>query len=216
MISAATLLAHCRAVLLDMDGTLVNSHAAVEAAWRAWARDNGMDPAAVLAVCHGPDAATTVRRFLPDIGAEELARHVAAHLERECADTDGVRSAPGAPELIAWMDGRSLPWAVVTNAHPRLARARLGAAGLDPPVVVSRDDVERGKPHPDGYLLGARRLGVEPRCAAAVEDSAPGLAAARAAGTVVVAVGGARDGDVVCRGLDELRGLLASAKGWAP
>ena len=196
-------LAPCRAVLLDMDGTLVNSDDAVEAA-------------DVLAVCHGSDVATTVRRFLPGIGEAELAEHVAAHLERECADTDGVRSAPGAPELIAWMDGRSLPWAVVTNAHPRLARARLGAAGLDPPVVVSRDDVERGKPHPDGYLLGARRLGVEPRCAAAVEDSAPGLAAARAAGTVVVAVGGARDGDVVCRGLDELRGLLASAKGWAP
>ena len=97
-----------------------------------------------------------------------------------------------------------------------MARARLGAAGLDPPVIVSRDDVERGKPHPEGYLLGARRLGVEPRCAAAVEDSAPGLAAARAAGVVVVAVGGAQDGDVVCRDLDELRGLLASARGWAP
>ena len=209
-------LAPCRAVLLDMDGTLVNSDDAVEAAWAAWARANGVEAADVLAVCHGSDVATTVRRFLPGIGEAELAEHVAAHLERECADTDGVRSAPGAPELIAWMDGRSLPWAVVTNAHPRLARARLGAAGLDPPVVVSRDDVERGKPHPDGYLLGARRLGVEPRCAAAVEDSAPGLAAARAAGTVVVAVGGAQDGDVVCRDLDELRGLLASARGWAP
>ena len=172
-------LAPCRAVLLDMDGTLVNSDDAVEAAWAAWARANGVEAADVLAVCHGSDVATTVRRFLPGIGEAELAEHVAAHLERECADTDGVRSAPGAPELIAWMDGRSLPWAVVTNAHPRLARARLGAAGLDPPVVVSRDDVERGKPHPDGYLLGARRLGVEPRCAAAVEE--PGTATSCAA-----------------------------------
>ena len=200
-----------RLLALDMDGTLVNSHAAVEAAWRAWARDNGLDPAAVLAVCHGPDAATTVRRFLPDIGAEELARHVAAHLERECADTDGVLPAPGAPELVAWLNERSLPWGVVTNAHLRLARARLGAAGLDPPVIVSRDDVERGKPHPEGYRLGARRLGAEPRRTAAVEDSAPGLAAARTAGAVVVAVGGARDGDVVCRDLHELRRLLAAA-----
>ena len=165
-----------------MDGTLVNSDDAVEAAWVAWARANGVEAADVLAVCHGSDVATTVRRFLPGIGEVELAEHVAAHLERECADTDGVRPAPGALELIAWMDDRALPWAVVTNAHPRLARARLGAAGLDPPVIVSRDDVERGKPHPEGYLLGARRLGVEPRCAAAVEDSAPGLAAARAAG----------------------------------
>lgn len=211
MISAATLLAHCRAVLLDMDGTLVNSHAAVEAAWRAWARDNGMDPAAVLAVCHGPDAATTVRRFLPDIGAEELARHVAAHLERECALADGVLPAPGAPELVARLNERSLPWGVVTNAHLRLARARLGAAGIEAPVIVSFDDVERGKPHPDGYLLGVRRLGVEPRRVAGVEDSAPGLEAARAAGTLVVAVGGSRDGDVVCRDLHELRRLLIAA-----
>ena len=102
-------LAPCRAVLLDMDGTLVNSDDAVEAAWAAWARANGVEAADVLAVCHGSDVATTVRRFLPGIGEAELAEHVAAHLERECADTDGVRSAPGAPELIAWMDGRSLP-----------------------------------------------------------------------------------------------------------
>ena len=172
MTSAATLLAHYRAVLLDMDGTLVNSHAAVEAAWRAWARDNGLDPAAVLAVCHGPDAATTVRRFLPNIGAAELARHVATHLERECADTDGVLPAPGAPELVARLNERSLPWGVVTNAHLRLARARLGAAGIEAPVIISFDDVERGKPHPQGYLLGARRLGVEPGRTAGVEDSA--------------------------------------------
>ena len=115
-------LAPCRAVLLDMDGTLVNSDDAVEAAWAAWARANGVEAADVLAVCHGSDVATTVRRFLPGIGEAELAEHVAAHLERECADTDGVRSAPGAPELIAWMDGRSLPWAVVTNIPAWLAR----------------------------------------------------------------------------------------------
>ena len=211
MTSAATLLAPCRAVLLDMDGTLVNSHAAVEATWKTWARDNDLDPAAVLAVCHGPDAATTVRRFLPGVGEAELAGRVAAHLERECADTAGVRPAPGALELVSWMGERGLPWGVVTNAHLRLARARLGAAGLDPPVIVSRDDVERGKPHPEGYRLGARRLGAEPRSTVAVEDSAPGLAAARTAGAVVVAVGGARDGDVVCRDLHELRRLLAAA-----
>ena len=194
-----------------MGSTPVGSTDAVEAAWTAWARANGVETAAVLAVCHGPDAATTVRRFLPGVGEAELAGHVAAHLERECADTDGVLPAPGAPELVARLNERSLPWGVVTNAHLRLARARLGAAGLDPPVIVSRDDVERGKPHPEGYRLGARRLGAEPRRTAAVEDSAPGLAAARTAGAVVVAVGGARDGDVVCRDLHELRRLLAAA-----
>ena len=76
---------------------------------------------------------------------------------------------------------------------------------------ISFDDVEHGKPHPQGYLLGARRLGVEPARTAGVEDSAPGLAAARAAGTLVVAVGGSRDGDVVCHDLHELRRLLIAA-----
>ena len=205
-------LADCRAVLLDMDGTLVNSHDAVEAAWTAWARDNDLDPVAVLAVCHGPDAATTVRRFLPGIGEAEVAGHVMAHLERECADTGGVRPSPGALDLVSWMDAQGLPWAVVTNAHRRLARARLGAAGIEPPVIVAFDDVEQGKPHPEGYLLGARRLGAEPHQAAAVEDSAPGLAAARAAGMVVVAVGGTPHGDIACRDLHEVRRLLAATR----
>ena len=89
--------------------------------------------------------------------------------------------------------------------------ARLGAAGIEAPVIISFDDVEHGKPHPQGYLLGARRLEVEPARTAGVEDSAPGLAAARAAGTLVVAVGGSRDGDVVCRDLHELRRFLIAA-----
>lgn len=204
-------LASCRALLFDMDGTLIDSNDAVESAWTAWARDNHLDPAAVLAVCHGPDAATTVRRFLPDISAAEVDEHVAAHLERECADTSGVRPAPGALRLVAWMQENGIPWAVVTNAYRRLALARLGAAGIHPPDIVAFDDVVRGKPDPEGYLLGARRLSVEPRQVAGVEDSESGLAAARAAGMVVVSVGGARPADVVCRDLNELRQLLADA-----
>ena len=199
-----------------MDGTLVDSHDAVESAWTAWARDNGLDPAVVLAVCHGPDAATTVRRFRPGISEEELARHVAIQLDRETTDTGGVRAAVGAHELIGWLDSRGVAWGVVTNADARLARARLGAAGIEPPLCVTFDDVEHGKPHPDGYLLGSRRLGAEPWQVAAVEDSASGLAAARAAGTVVVAVGGAQEGDVVCRDLCELRTHLAAAWSVSP
>ena len=63
MTSAATRLAHCRAILLDMDGTLVNSHAAVEAAWKAWARDNGLDPAAVPVEI--PSSRATCARVMP-------------------------------------------------------------------------------------------------------------------------------------------------------
>ena len=91
----------CRAVP-DVGSTPVGSTGAVKAAWTVRARADGVEPAAVLAVCHGLDATTTVRRFLQGIGEAELAGHVAAHLERECADPDGIRPALAAPSRCSW------------------------------------------------------------------------------------------------------------------
>ena len=85
----------------------------------------------------------------------------------------------------------SLPagaWAVVTSCAPDLARLRLSAVGLPiPEVVVTSDDVSNGKPAPDGYRLGAQRLGVDPAACVVFEDAPPGIAAGLAAGARVVA-----------------------------
>lgn len=94
----------------------------------------------------------------------------------------------GAADLLRQMEGRR--WAIVTSCPSRLARGLVRHAGLpDPPLLVTSDDVSRGKPSPDCYLLAAQRLGVAPEGCLVLEDSFHGVAAARAAGMDVINVG---------------------------
>lgn len=178
------------AVLFDMDGTLVNSHAVVERTWRDWALAHDLDPVVVLQGCHGSPAEMTVRRHRADLDDARVALEVARLAERECADLEGVVACEGAHDVLRVVNDSGTPWAVVTSASPALALARLAAAGIsDPPVLVTVADVTRGKPDPEGFLLAAHRWGVSIAECLAVEDSPPGLLAARRAGAHVLAVG---------------------------
>src|ERR671914_767415 len=171
-----------RAVLLDMDGTLVDSDASVERAWTTWSAEHGLDPAAVLAIAHGSPADRTVRRLIPALDEASVAIAAQRQLDLQYDDLSDVVAAPGTPELLAALDRTGLPWAVVTSADVRLAKARLGAAGIEPPLLVTVEDVRRGEPDPGGFLHAAGRLGVDPAACLVVEDSEPGLAAGRGAG----------------------------------
>jgi HAD superfamily hydrolase (TIGR01509 family) len=201
-------LTHVRAVLLDMDGTLVESDAAVERAWRAWSREYGLAEEESLALAHGRPAESTARRLLP--GLDDDAVHLAAQrqLDLQYDDLSDVHATTGAEELLGVLARRQLPWAVVTSADVRLARARLSAAGIDPPVLVTVEDVTAGKPDPEGYLLAARRLGVVPGECLVVEDSQPGIDAGRAAGMAVAALRGL-PAEVPISDLGQLARLLA-------
>jgi sugar-phosphatase len=123
------------AVLFDMDGTLVDSDAAVERSWRAWAREYGVDEEQVLAVMPGHPAADTAARMRPDLDGPALEAAARAQLEREYHDLADVVAAPGALDLIAALEHLGRPWAVVTSADARLAAARLGADPQDCLVV---------------------------------------------------------------------------------
>ncbi|MBN6052512.1 HAD-IA family hydrolase, partial [Nonomuraea sp. RK-328] len=199
------------AVLLDMDGTLVDSDAAVERAWSIWAQEYGVDVDAVLAVAHGNPAARTVRRLLPGLDDEAAVAATRRQHALQYDDLADVTAAPGADLLIAALDRLALPWAVVTSADGRLAKARLHAAGIEPPVLLTIDDVRAGKPDPEGYLEGAARLGVPPPACLVVEDSEPGLAAGRAAGMPTAALRGL-SGDLSLPDLGRLAHLLERSR----
>ncbi|WP_308282789.1 HAD-IA family hydrolase [Pseudonocardia nigra] len=196
------------AVLLDMDGTLVDSDGSVERAWTTWSREHGLDPAPVLAVAHGSPSDRTVRRLLPALDDAAVAAAAQRQLDLQYDDLSDVVAAPGAHALLAALDRLGLPWAVVTSADVRLAKARLGAAGIAPSLLVTVEDVRVGKPDPEGYLRAAARLRVDPAACLVVEDSEPGLAAGRAAGMRTAALRGL-DGDLRLADLGELTDLLA-------
>ncbi|WP_445520197.1 HAD-IA family hydrolase [Streptomyces sp. NEAU-174] len=196
-----------RALLLDMDGTLVNSDAVVERYWRIWAAEQGLDPEQVLKVVHGRQAHATMAVLLPDRPMERNLADNRWMLERETTDLDGVVPVPGAPAFMAAL--AALPHALVTSADEALARARMGAAGLPMPEVrVTAERVGASKPDPEGFLKGAAELGFAPADCVVFEDSEAGIAAGRAAGMRVVGIGpraGAHAPDAHVRDLEQVR-----------
>ncbi len=169
---------HCRGLLFDMDGVLLDSTHAVARVWHQWAIEHGFNPQEVVRAAHGRPSISTIREYLPNSDYAEENRDVE---RRELADLEGVVPWPGAIELL-----RSLPidqWAIVTSCTRPLAEARLVAGGLPrPKFFISSDDIKNGKPAPDPYLKGAQMLGFDPVDCIAVEDVSAGVRSAKAAG----------------------------------
>jgi sugar-phosphatase len=168
----------CSAVLFDLDGVLVNSTAYVERQWRDWAARRGLEVEPFLRVCHGRRAVETIRLAAPELDAEA---EVARFPEFISEDGERLDPVPGAHQLLQGLPGGL--WAVVTSGVRASAARRIREAGLPTPrVLVGAEDVEHGKPSPEGYLLAADRLDVAPAGCVVIEDAPAGLDAARAAG----------------------------------
>ncbi|MEU1302233.1 HAD-IA family hydrolase [Streptomyces shenzhenensis] len=177
-----------RALLLDMDGTLVNSDAVVERIWRRWAERHGLAGDEVMKVVHGRQGHASMAVLLPHRPVEQNLADNARMLAEETADVDGVVEIPGAGAFLRAL--RGLPHALVTSADVALSTARMAAAGLDlPDIRVTAESVGASKPAPEGFLKGAAELGVAPADCLVFEDSGAGIAAGRAAGMRVVGVG---------------------------
>ncbi len=180
----------CKAVLFDMDGTLVDSEVlhfdAMAVALEGLGykipegfaeRITGM----VVGDCHA--LLTETIGFAPPLD-EFVARKYAAYVERSAS----LRLRQGAGEALALLRASSAAMAIVSNSDRMLADANLRAVGLQAPglISVTRNDVRFGKPRPDPYLRAAWLLGVEPSDCIVVEDSAPGASAGLAAGMTVI------------------------------
>ncbi|MHC8351618.1 HAD family hydrolase [Pseudomonas sp. RT4P38] len=179
-----------RAFLFDMDGTVLNSIAAAERIWAAWALRHGVDVVSFLPTIHGVRAIDTINRLaLPGVNAEAEAAFIT---EAEIEDVEGIIEVPGAADFL-----KSLPanqWAIVTSAPKALALRRMSAAGIpEPLVMVTAEDVSAGKPDPAGYRLAAERLGVKPADCLIFEDATVGILAAEAAGADLIVVTATHD-----------------------
>jgi HAD superfamily hydrolase (TIGR01509 family) len=207
-----------RAVVFDMDGLLLDTEVLWQRAEAELFRRHGAEYtiADALAVM-GTSFDVTARYFAERLGeptdrgaalVDELRVLMLDELRRE------VAARPGAVELVEGLRNR-VPLALASNSSRPLVEAALRTAGLTDAfdAIVTADDVPHPKPAPDLYLLACERLGVQPGEALALEDTAPGIAAAKAAGLTCIAVPqfAETDASAADRIIDSLEELLAEA-----
>jgi HAD superfamily hydrolase (TIGR01509 family) len=180
------------AVLFDMDGTLLDS----EKLWDVALDDlaewlGGTLSSTARDRMVGSSMGRSVAILHADLGVEADPESSACFLTDRMAEllaTD-LLWRPGAAEFLAAVHASGLPTALVTSTHRRLTDIALATIGPENfAVTVCGDEVDRPKPHPDPYLKATRLLGVPPARSVVIEDSPLGVAAAEAAGCVVVAV----------------------------
>jgi HAD superfamily hydrolase (TIGR01509 family) len=182
-----------QAVLLDMDGTLIESE-------HLWGEAEAELTAELGGVWTAEDHEANVGNAAEPVGRYIIERTGADHLTpREVADMlyarflakleGGAELRPGAKELVTMLAEAGIPAVLVTSTERSLVETAIGGIGLESFVdSVAGDEVDANKPHPDPYLRAARRLGVDPRRCVAGEDSVVGVASAADAGCLTIAV----------------------------
>ena len=183
-----------RAVVFDMDGLMLDTERIALECWIESARTAGWEISreTCLALV-GLDSRQSRQALLDRMGgsfplAEVSQRGRVRYLER--LRGEGVALKPGLLELLERLDARGVPLAVATSTQQALAHEKLALAGLTQRfgIVVCGDQVPKGKPAPDVYLAAMERLGADPTCCIALEDSEIGLRAAHAAGLSCIVV----------------------------
>ena len=182
------------AVIFDMDGLLLDTEPLAARAWTDAAAAIGVEFDGVLALAmvgrnFGDCAAMVRTRYGADYPVDALLDRWHATYDA-IVERDGLRVKPGVVELIDWLELNAIPRAVATSTRRERARAKLVRAALLPRFrdIIGGDEVARGKPAPDIYVEAARRLGVLAAECVALEDSAPGVRAALAAGMTPIMV----------------------------
>jgi HAD superfamily hydrolase (TIGR01509 family) len=181
------------AVLLDMDGTLLDTErvylASLNTALAQLGFGDGTALGHAMIGIPGPECEVMLRdHFGADFPLAAL--NDAYVISRDEMLHENMPLKPGAVELLDALRAAACPIALVTSSSRPTAEAHLAAGGIRAhfETLLTRDDVARGKPHPDLYLLAAQRLGVRPAACVAIEDSGPGIASAYSAGAIPLLV----------------------------
>jgi mannitol-1-/sugar-/sorbitol-6-phosphatase len=174
---------HCSAILFDLDGVLLDSTRVVAAQYTRWAIEHNLDPDEVMKAAHGVRTLEVVQRVAPHLDAVAETKKIE---DREAA-ADGIVQIPGAVALLS-----SIPkgrWCVVTSGTRFLATTRMRKFGIPiPDILVTADDVSKGKPDPEPYRKGAELLKANPAECVVFEDAPAGIRSARAAGMKVISL----------------------------
>ena len=186
-------ISYLTAVILDMDGLMVDSEPLSANVWRAVLRDLGhaLDDetlARMVGRRTSESAQIVLERFPLPLSGPELAARKSAYWQKVWQN--GVPPRPGLFSFLEALAARNLPWAVATSSPHTYAASVLRQLSLAQRcgALACGDEVQHGKPAPDVYLLAAERLQVAPTHCLALEDSTPGARAAQAAGMTVVAI----------------------------
>ena len=174
------------ALLFDLDGTLVDSvyqhvlawhevlaRAGIElSVWRIH-RKIGMSGGLFVNALRRE----TGKRVPPEEAKQLRAQHADAFVRR----SSEIRPLPGAHELLSTLNDLGVPWAIATSGSPQTAGPTIALLGVEPRVVITREDVRHAKPDPDLFLAAAERLGVDIQQSIVVGDSVWDLLAAQRA-----------------------------------
>jgi HAD superfamily hydrolase (TIGR01509 family) len=183
------------AVILDMDGLMLDTEHLYKSAWQKAAAQLGypLDDGFYYTLVGRTNAAgetALAERFGPGFPMDDF-RDLWARLWRKEVLASGIPVKPGLTEFLEYLAGQEIPVAVATSSNREYAKFSLEAASVDLRKfahIVTGEQVEKGKPEPDIYLEAARRLGVDPGRCLALEDSDAGILSASAAGMIAVMV----------------------------
>ncbi|KNG90513.1 glycerol-3-phosphate phosphatase (GppA) [Aspergillus nomiae NRRL 13137] len=189
--SAATKEYAFDAVLLDFDGTILDTTPAVVKFWHSIASELGIDPETVLATSHGRRTLDTLALYDTSKANWDYVSSIEARIPREFSTNSDVSEVPGSRELLTALQKAGARWGIVTSGTRALISGWVDRLGLvRPSMLIAAEDVHVGKPDPQGYLLGRKQLGLrgDESSVLVIEDAPAGIRAGKAAGFKVLAV----------------------------
>ncbi|EME87461.1 uncharacterized protein MYCFIDRAFT_191889 [Pseudocercospora fijiensis CIRAD86] len=187
------------ALLFDMDGTIIDSTNAIIKHWHQIGQEIGISGSEILKTSHGRRSIDVLEILCPERANWEYVCKAEGQIPKLYGN-DAVE-VPGAREILRELEGVRAPWAIVTSGTKPLVRGWLERMGLAVPgVLVTAEEVGKGKPHPEPYLEGAKRLGVRGMGEGDIlvlEDAPSGVKAGKAAGFKVLALATTHDVEVL-------------------
>jgi beta-phosphoglucomutase len=215
-----------QAVIFDLDGVVVDSHPAHKQAWKTFFRSLGKEvpEKELLFVLEGQKREDILRHFLGNLTQEQVKHYGARKESLFKHSVEDLKTIQGLPEFLDQVEASGLPMALASSASRHRAEYMLDRLGFKQRfrVIVTGDEVSKGKPDPAIFYLAARGLSVAPEEVLVCEDAVSGVEAAKGAGMKCLAI--AANGrepllkkagadrvvpDFTSASLDDLRGLFA-------